>query len=136
MSRSRLTITFDDSCRIFVARYFGEIEGEDINHGLMDQLLHVECIWTYDCIIDMRRYEGTVLIGEIEDLGNRWAAFANGRDLGCFTAIISDDTLVKARLPVTQSLFPTRTIELFANFDEGLDWINVQRRYLQKALAV
>ncbi|EGF90716.1 hypothetical protein ABI_37480 [Asticcacaulis biprosthecium C19] len=136
MSRSRITITFDETSRIFVARYFGEIEGDDINDGMMGQLLKVDEIWTYDCIIDMRRYDGTVLVGEIEDLGKRWALFANGRDRGCFTAIISDDSLVRARLPVTQSLFPTRTTELFNSFDEGLDWIKVQRGYLQKALAV
>jgi hypothetical protein len=136
MSRSRLTLTFDEPSRIFVARYFGEIEGDDINDNMMDQLTRVDESWTYDSIIDMRRYDGTVLVTEIEALSRRWALFAQGRDRGCFTAIISEDALVKARLPVTQSLFPTRIMAVFATFDEGLDWLKTQRGYLNKAVAV
>lgn len=136
MSRSRINLTFDHETRIFVVRYFGEIEGSAINKTLLEQLTQVEQVWTYDCLIDMRRYDGTVLVGEIEELGHKWGLFAQGRDRGRFTAIVSEDPLVKARLSVTQSLFPTRLIEHFDNFDEALDWLKIQRSYQQKAMAV
>ena len=136
MSRSRVTVTVDESSRILIVRYFGQIEGDEINESLMDHLARVDGAWAYDSLIDMRRYEGTVLVTEIEELGHRWALFAQGRDRGCLTAIISSDPLVRARLSVTQSLFPMRVLENFGNFDQGLDWIKTQRGYLNKALAV
>ena len=136
MSRSRISLLMDEAQRLFIVRYFGDIEGGEINDNLMEQLSHVEGAWTYDSVIDMRRYEGTVRVGEIEALGQAWALFAQGRDRGCFTAIISSDTLVRARRKVTQAFFPTRNLEYFANFDQGLEWIRVQRGYQSKTLAV
>ncbi|MBW8882598.1 MAG: hypothetical protein JF615_14595 [Asticcacaulis sp.] len=135
MSRSRISLTVDEDLRIWVARYFGEIEGDEINDSLMDHLIRIDQVWTYDSLIDMRRYDGTVLVGEIEELAHRWAEHAAGRDRGHFTAIVSTDPLVRARVPVTQSLFPTRNLAHFDNFDEGLEWLKRQRTYLNKASA-
>lgn len=135
MSRSRISLTIDDVFHIIIVRYFGLIEGDEITESMMDHLARVEEAWSYDSIIDMRRYEGTVLITEIEELSQRWALFAQGRDGGCFTAVISSDPLVKARMPLTQAMFSTRNLANFDNFDQGLDWIKTQRGYLNKALA-
>ena len=135
MGRSRLTLTVDNDHRILIVRYIGDIDGEQINHSMMQQLTSVPEAWTYDSLIDMRRHDGTVLATEIEDLATRWNLFAQARDRGCFTAVISGDTLVRARLPLTQALFPTRTLAQFTGFDEGLDWLKAQRGILRKALA-
>ena len=135
MGRSRLTLTVDEDYRILIVRYIGAIDGEQINHNVMQQIADVDEVWTYDSLIDMRRFENTVLVTEIEDLATRWNGLAQGRDRGCFTAVISGDPLVKARLPITQDLFPTRILAHFVDFDEGLDWLKTQRNILHKALA-
>lgn len=135
MGRSRLTLTVDEDHRILIVRYIGDIDGEQINHNVMQQIADVAEVWTYDSLIDMRRFENTVLVTEIEDLATRWNGLAQARDRGCFTAIISDDPLVRARLPLTQALFPVRTLAQFGNFDEGLEWLKAQRNILRKALA-
>ena len=135
MGRSRISLTADAEHRILIVRYFGEIDGEQINTNVMQQIADVPEAWTYDSVIDMRRYESTVLVTEIEGLAMRWNQFAQGRDRGCFTAVISDDRLVRARLPLTQALFPVRILAQFSGFDEGLDWLKAQRSILNKALA-
>ncbi len=126
-TRSRLSMTVDEASRIIVLRYLGHIEGEQINSSMMQQLAQLPEPWTYDSIVDMRRYEGVVLADEIQELGMRWALLAQGRDRGHFTAVISDDALVKARLHITQSAFPFRTLAYFDSFDDGLDWIKARR---------
>jgi len=135
MTRSRINLTVDEELKIIIVRYFGEIEGDEINTSMMHHLVNLDKPWAYDSIIDMRRYEGTVLATEIEELGMRWALLAQGRDQGQFTAIITDDALIRARLSTTQSLFPHRTLKIFDYFDDGLEWLKTQRGYIQKALA-
>ncbi len=127
MSRSRLTLSVDDTLKLFVVRYIGEIPGEEINHSMLSQLAALEQPWEYDSIIDMRRHDATVLASEIEDLATKWNAMARGRDEGALTAVISEDPLVHARQNLTQTMFPARVMAYFHTFDEGLDWIKSVR---------
>lgn len=127
MTRSRITVSLDEALKIMTIRYIGTLNGDEVNSNMMSQLVHVPDVWEYDSILDMRRYEGTIMGKEIEDLSVRWNQLVQGRDAGGFTAIISDDALVRARLSLTQALFPQRTLENFNTFDEGLDWIKTQK---------
>jgi hypothetical protein len=127
MTRSRITVSLDEELKIMNIRYIGTLNGDEVNSNMMSQLVHVPHVWEYDSILDMRRYEGTIMGKEIEDLSTRWNELVRGRDAGGFTAIISDDPLVRARLSLTQALFPQRTLENFNTFDEGMDWIKTQK---------
>jgi hypothetical protein len=127
MTRSRLTLSVDTSNRIIVFRYIGGIDGADINVSMIDQLRQVDQPWTYDNIVDLRRHEGLVTADEIEDLGGRWQLMAQGRDAGTCIAIVTDDPLVHARLPITRGAFPGRTVEGFALVEEAMVWIQSQR---------
>ncbi len=127
MTRSRITVSLDEALKIMTIRYIGTLNGDEVNSNMMSQLVHVPDVWAYDSILDMRRYDGTIMGKEIEDLSVRWNQLVQGRDAGGFTAIISDDALVRARLSLTQALFPQRTLENFNTFDEGLDWIKTQK---------
>ena len=123
MSRSRLTLSIDEDHKLFVVRYIGDIEGEEINDSLLAQLSRLEKPWEYHTLIDMRRHDATVLVTEIEDLATRWNQMARGRDHGARIAVISEDPLVHARQNLTQAMFPGRLMGYFYTFDEGLDWI-------------
>jgi hypothetical protein len=125
--RARLTLSADHALKIFFVRYIGGIDGGDINDSMIDHLARVERPWEFDCVIDMRRHDGTVLATDIEDLAARWGQLAQGRDRGRRTAVISEDPLVRARLSVTQSLFPQRVMAHFENYDEGLEWLKTSR---------
>lgn len=134
MTRSRLTLSVDDANRIIVFRYIGGIDGGDINVSMIDQLRQIDQPWDYDNIVDMRRHEGTVTAGEIEELAERWQKLAQGRDHGRLIAIVSDDPLVVARLPISRAAFSNRIVEGFSLMEEAMDWIDTQRGQ-QRAIA-
>jgi len=127
MARSRITLSLDLDQKLMILRYIGDLAGDEVNLNVMQQLVTVPEVWNFDSMIDMRRYHGTILFSEIEELSASWNGLVQGRDSGKSTAIISDDPLVRARLSSTQSLFPLRVIENFNTFDEGLDWIKSRR---------
>lgn len=128
MTRSRLTLSVDNANRVITFRYIGGIDGGDINMSMIDQLMQLDRPWEYDNIVDLRRHEGTVTASEIEDLAHRWQSLAQGRDQGRLIAIVSDDPLVHARLPISRAAFANRIVEGFALMEEGASWIEVQRR--------
>lgn len=125
--RSRLSLTIDEASRLMILRYIGDMEGGEINTSMMQQLAALDQPWTYDTLVDMRRFEGVVLGDEIQELGLRWSLLAQGRDKGRLIAVISDDPLVWARQSLTQAAFPFRRVAYFGTLDEGLDWINATR---------
>ncbi len=135
MTRSRLTMTVDEEAHMLILRYIGAIEGDEINLSMIEQLSRLDAPWTYDTIIDMRRYDNTVLASEIDELGMKWGMLAQGRDKGRLTAIVSEDPLVWARLPISQAAFPHRILQTFKTYDEGMDWIRAGREAAHQAVA-
>jgi hypothetical protein len=127
MTRSRMTLSVDEPNKIFTLRYIGSIDGDEVNESVLQQLAQMTAPWEYDTIVDQRRHEGTILTAEIEELGLRWSQFAQGRDAGRLIAIVSEDSLVHARLSLSQAAFPQRVLKGFARMEEGVDWIMSQR---------
>ena len=127
MARSRITLSVDDANRIIMFRYIGGIDGGDVNVSMIDQLAQVDRPWEYDNIVDLRRHEGLVTANEIDELAHRWQSLAQGRDHGRLIAIVSDDPLVFARLPISRAAFSNRVVEGFALMEEALCWIDAQR---------
>ncbi len=125
--RARLTLSADHELKIFFVRYIGGIDGGDINDSMIEQVAKIDRAWEYDCVIDMRRHDGTVLASDIDALAARWGQLAQGRDRGRRTAVVSEDPLVRARMPITQSLFPQRVMMHFENYEEGLEWLKASR---------
>jgi hypothetical protein len=123
MTRARVTLTVDRDERIIFVRYIGEVDGQTITESSISQFSDVENVWEYDAIFDLRRFDGVLLSPEVQELGERWRKLVSGRDAGRRSAIITSDPFLIARLPVTRQRFPGRTIEIFATFDEGLEWI-------------
>ncbi len=135
MARPRITASVDPDHKILVVRYIGGLDGEEVNTNVIAQVSQLPDVWTYDSMIDMRRYDGTILAAEIGDLAARWNQICNGRDTGGLTAIVSDDPLVHARLSISQSFFPQRLLRAFREFEDGRDWIINTRANALKALA-
>ncbi len=129
MSGSRLTVTVDETHKLLIARYRGLISGAEIVTHLMDQAERIPEPWTYDHILDTRRHDGVMLMSDMEALAQRWAQLAKGRDMGHMSATISGDPLNYARSSQRQVLFPGRIMRVFASFDEGLEWIKIERGF-------
>ena len=127
MTRARVTLSADKATRIIFVRYIGDVDGQSITESSINQFSDVENVWEYDAIFDLRRFDGVLLSPEVQQLGERWRELVSGRDMGRRSAIITSDPFVIARLSVTRQRFPGRTIEIFATFDEGLEWIKAGR---------
>ena len=92
MTRSRMTLSVDEANKIFTLRYIGSIDGEEVNESVLQQLAQMTAPWEYDTVVDQRRHEGTILTAEIEELGQRWSQFAQGRDTGKLIAVVTAAT--------------------------------------------
>lgn len=123
MTRARVTLTVDRESRIIFVRYIGDVDGRTVTESSITQFSDIENVWEYDAIFDLRRFDGVLLSPEVQALGERWRELVSGRDAGRRSAIITGDPFLIARLPATRQRFPGRTIEIFADFDEGLQWI-------------
>ncbi len=123
MTRARVTLTVDRDARIIFVRYIGDVDGETIKESSISQFSDVENVWEYDAIFDLRRFDGVLLSPEVQELGERWRELVSSRDAGRRSAIITSDPFLIARLPATRQRFPGRIIEIFATFDEGLEWL-------------
>ncbi len=136
MTKARITLTLDEESKILVIRHIGDMDGQDIKANLLAELVKLDSPWTYDTLIDLRRYDGFILTSEVEDLSNSLAQLMQGRDTGNVSAIVSDDPWVQARISIMQSLAPHIVMKMFSNFDEALDWIKAQRNTQPDACAL
>ncbi len=128
--RSRIGFSVDETNRLLIARYIGDISGADINLQLMHHASRLHAPWQYDHIIDTRRHDGTVLARDTEQLAKRWAFMAQGRDAGRMTAMVTQDALIRARQSQRSVIFPGRIMQVFDNFDEALEWIRAARGHV------
>ena len=127
MLRPRVSVTLDPSTRIATVRYVGAINGDVIVPEVLRLYGALDRPWTYDCIWDMRRHTGSTETRDNEALARGWQAMCGGRDIGRYTAILSSDPLIAARLPLTQRLFPFRTLAVFGTVEAARGWLEAAR---------
>jgi len=136
MPRARANFTIDEAARIIFVRYIGDLEAAEAIDSSLEQVARIEHIWEYDHIFDLRRFEGVMLSTEVADMAKQWNQLVCGRDKGRLSAIISPDPFIHSRISLTRSVFPTRIMEVFNGFDEGIDWITRQRADRSQETAV
>ena len=127
MLRPRVSVHIDEARRIATVRYVGAINGDRIIPEVLAAYGALERPWEFDCVWDMRRHTGRTEIRDNEALSRGWLNLCGGRDAGRLTAVVSSDPLIDARLPLTQQLFPFRTVALFGTVEAAWDWIETSR---------
>jgi hypothetical protein len=127
MSRSHLSVSIFPAKRHILVRPAGELSGTEIGQGSMARIMETPDAFTYDHLLDLRRFDGAVMGSELAAFGETWRKTAAGRDAGTRTAIVSTDPLMRARLSFYRQQFPERDIDVFNTFDEALDWLRSQR---------
>lgn len=127
MLRARVGFHIDEAHRLVTVRYVGAICGDEIVPRMEAAYRALDRAWRYDCIHDLRRHTGRMDIRDNEALAECWHEVAGGRDVGRCTAIVSSDPLVDARLPLTQKLFPFRSLAVFGTLEAARSWIETVR---------
>jgi len=123
----RVAFTLDALNRRLIIRYQGNISGYEIVNDVIAYLKTLDEFWTYDVMIDMRRFEGVLLSADNETFAKWWYDNLPVPDPGHYSAIISTDPHIQARLAVSQSIFPNHVLAVFTSLDEGLDWLTRMR---------
>ena len=121
--RARVTFSIDETRKIFVIRYIGDLAGEQVYSEIFEHFQSVESPWLYDFLIDTTRHEGVIRSEDTEAAGKRWAALAQTRDSGRRIAVISTDPLIHARNNMRSEIFPHRTCEVFGTMEEAKEWL-------------
>jgi hypothetical protein len=124
---SPLSLDIDQENRILFYRLYGTLDGVDVSTLLHDVLEPIPDPWLYDAITDLRRFEGSLSLSDVEAMAADWLKRVGDRDKGRFTAIVTDNSATLSRLPLTRSLFPGRIITVVTTLDEALDWIYARR---------
>lgn len=127
MLRPRITVQFDKIKLIATVRYIGAVDGDQVVREVLGAYRTTDQAWAYDCIWDLSRHTGVVGIQDNDALAHGWKAITGGRDAGRYTAVVSTDPLIDARLPLTRRLFPFRTVALFATVEAARGWIEASR---------
>ncbi|MFT4091425.1 MAG: hypothetical protein QM645_11880 [Asticcacaulis sp.] len=133
--RPRLSFNIDESQKLVVIRYIGNLPGHEIVETLSAKLVSMQSPWLYDMVFDMRRFEGFVPFEELSLLAMNWAKIAQGRDKGRKVAIISEDPLIHARFSAYKQEFPTREFRVFSDFGETSAWISGAAAHESSSLA-
>jgi hypothetical protein len=133
--RGRISFQVDEAQRIAWLRYYGDLQGDALLNEIKAGVEGVDAPWTYDFVIDMRRFEGVTMLNDLTSFAAYWAELCGSEDKGHFTAVITTNPLVRARMNVTSALFPKDVIEAFDTLDEGLEWIIQARSQGLKACA-
>ena len=127
MLRARIGFHVDEIEKIVTVRYVGQIDGERAVPEVLTAFRALSQPWDYDCIWDLSRHEGKVEIRDNDALALEWQSLCGGRDAGRMTAVVSLDPLIDVRLPLTQRLFPFRTIALFGTVAAARVWMQSAR---------
>lgn len=127
MTRSHLNISIFPDERHILLRPKGELSGTEIGESSLARILEMPDAFTYDRLLDLRRFDGASMSSELAAFGQTWRETAAGRDAGTRTAIVSTDPLFRVRLSFYREQFPEREIEVFSTFDEALDWLKSTR---------
>ncbi len=127
MLRPRVGFHVDESQHLLTVRYVGDICGDEILPKMLAACHALDKAWRFDVIHDLRRHTGRMDIRDNEAFAQGWRAICGGRDAGRCTAIVSNDPLVDARLPLTQAMFPGRTVAVFGTNESARAWIDTVR---------
>ncbi len=127
MLRPRIGFQVDKAQNIVTVRYIGAVHGDQVVSEVLGAFRALDGAWEHDCIWDLTRHTGWVEIRHIDALSEGWRNIAGGRDAGRFTAVVSVDPLIDVRLPLTQAMFPFRTVGLFGTVEAARAWIEARR---------
>lgn len=128
--RNRVSISADHDSRVIIIRVVGDVEGRDFVDTVMSRFADFDDPWAYAHLLDFRHKESMTLSEDVERLGKWWEQLRAGRT-GEYTAVITHDPVVIARLSFFRSVFPDRVVQGFESLDEGLDWLKSRHTALK-----
>jgi hypothetical protein len=123
MSAYRTNFFVDKDRNILIFRVIGAMPSAEVVEALFAGYATVEAPWTYNRLMDFRRFEGLVDFADVERISTRWAEMIRECDYQSKVAVVSHDALDKVRVPTASPLFPRETLCHFSDYHEAMAWL-------------
>ncbi|MBP2159091.1 MULTISPECIES: hypothetical protein [Asticcacaulis] len=122
----------DEAHRFLVIRPIGAMFGAELVERVMQLYRSLKAPWTYNRIVDLRRYDGHITTADLDNAAAAWEEISAGIDYRLSVAMVVRDAYEKLRLPEISERFPNETICYFSDYHEAIGWILAEdhSRYL------
>jgi hypothetical protein len=123
MEPYRFKVFVDHERRVLTVRVIGLMPSAEFVDRLFEAYGRIDQPWTYNRIMDFRRFDGQISEDYIEEMGRRWHAIVPPGTARSKLAVVSCNPLDKARVPSVSPLVPSRAICHFSDFHSAVRWI-------------
>jgi hypothetical protein len=122
-SKPRFNFYIDTQNRLLVVRPIGDIPGPEMAARVVAVYRSVEAPWTFNRIVELRRYNGYVAKEDRALIASAWAEITAGIEYKTHVAMVVGDRYEKLRLPEVCEQFPNETICYFLDYHEAVGWL-------------
>ena len=118
-----ITWEIDHQRRLLIIRYFGDVTGEMAVSQIPEIWRRHPEVLTYNCLIDQTQYTGSIGIDDVKEISDQWYKFADGRDVGKRTAIVSTDEWTDQVVKAIAIHFKTQFLATFNTCEKAQVWL-------------
>jgi len=109
--------------RLITIRVIGDMSGPDFIRKLFEHLDTVQAPWTYNRIMDFRRFTALLSADDIESMGNAWTKRIPPDVPRTKLAIVSKDADDKGTQPTISPSAPSRVVRHFCRYHDAVSWV-------------
>ncbi|MBP2157821.1 MULTISPECIES: hypothetical protein [Asticcacaulis] len=126
MEPYRFKVFVDHERRVLTVRVIGLMPSAEFVDRLFEAYGRIDKPWTYNRIMDFRRFDGQISEDYIEEMGRRWHAMVPPGTPRSKLAVVSCNPLDRTRTPSVSPAVPSRAICHFSDFHSAVRWISSQ----------
>jgi hypothetical protein len=124
----RFTFMANPDKRVIVVRPIGDMPADLFMERLFESYATVTMPWTYNRLLDLRRFDGHLRKADYDAIAARWQAITAGRDYEAYVAIVGFDAFDDLRIPHPAPNLPNEVICHFSDFHEAMGWLTATDR--------
>lgn len=118
----RFNFYVDTDNRVLVVRPIGAIPAHDFLDRLFESYGTIAEPWTYNRIMDFRRFRGLLSSADIVEMGRRWMAMVPPDCKRTRLAIVGSGLDTPKSVATVSPLVPNRMLRHFSDYHEARDW--------------
>lgn len=118
----RFNFHVDADNRVLVVRLIGAMPACEFLTRLFEAYATVAEPWTYNRIMDFRRFRGLLSSADIAEMGRRWMAMVPDDCKRTRLAIVGGGFDTRRSMPAVSPQVPNRLVCHFSDYHEARDW--------------
>ena len=118
----RFNFHVDTDNRVLIVRLIGAMPASEFLNQLFESYATVAEPWTYNRIMDFRRFRGLLSSGDIADMGRRWMAMVPDDCKRTRLAIVGSGLDTPKSVATVSPEVPNRLVCHFSDYHRARDW--------------